>query len=97
MAHCDSTNASAEKPTTDDGSEHCSINIDCNCIITQKSDIPPSTVLTQTLTLKAQISSDLLIEILTLSDSNEAFPPPLWNSASYSPPSLFLSNEAFLI
>jgi hypothetical protein len=99
MTHCESSDAPSEVPVpvSDNTSKHCSINIDCNCIVKQQNDAPASSVITPPLILKAQISTNLLSELLTLSDSNEAFPPPLWNSASYTPPSLFLANEAFLI
>ena len=99
MTHCESSDAPSEVPVpvSDNTSKHCSINIDCNCIVTQQNDAPASSVITPPLILKAQISTNLLSELLTLSDLNEAFPPPLWNSASYTPPSLFLANEAFLI
>ncbi len=36
--------------------------------------------------------------VATLNGSTvETFPPPLWNSSSYSPSQLFLANAAFLI
>ncbi len=93
--HCDS-NKEEESSNTELAHQKDTLD-DCECLTIQSGllgymvPIVPSENPTITYYVFAKV-------VATLNGSTvETFPPPLWNSSSYSPSQLFLANAAFLI
>lgn len=97
MTHCDGTTSDLDMETNSESEDHCTFSVDCNCTITQQTDDQATSVLSAPTTLNIQITESVIDKVLVATDSKETFPPPLWSSSSYSPPSLFLANASFLI
>lgn len=97
MEHCESTTNMHAEASTDQDEAHCILSVDCNCIITQQETLPATSIITSPSFNLNEFNVSLRLLEFDIQHQQETFPPPIWNSSSYSPPVLFLANEAFLI
>lgn len=97
MEHCESIANMHAEASTDQDEAHCILAVDCNCIIKQQETLPATSIITSPSLHLSEGNLSLRSIEFHSQLRQETFPPPLWNSSSYSPPILFLANEAFLI
>lgn len=92
--HCDSEESStAETKTSTHG---CDDLNDCDCLEIQNS-LKNEALMSLQAPVKHKLSSSVFKNLDQLHIYNALNPPPVWSFSSYSPPTLFLVNQTFLI
>lgn len=93
--HCDSEESPT--PETKASTHNCDNLSDCDCLEIQSNMKNEAFLSLYAPSTKIQLSSSILKNLDQLHTNHEISPPPIWRYSSYSPPTLFLVNESFLI